>query len=162
MFLQAAEGWLGLSNWREANEELEKINPQLRTHPDVLKVRWAVCALAKNWDVGVEIGHLLVEAEPQDSFGWVNRSYALRRSSIGGLRAAYDALTPAVDRVKDTQPVAFNLACYASQLGNLDAAREWLAKAFAAAFRSGTVTRFKQQALAEPDLEPLWPEISKV
>src|ERR1017187_3279090 len=37
--LSAAIGWLGLGNWREANEELEKITSELRGHPDVLEVR---------------------------------------------------------------------------------------------------------------------------
>jgi hypothetical protein len=39
LHLQAAQGWLELGSHIEANEELEKIAPQLRAHPDVLKVR---------------------------------------------------------------------------------------------------------------------------
>jgi hypothetical protein len=40
--LQAAQGWLELGDHIEASEELEKITPQLRAHPDVLKARWEV------------------------------------------------------------------------------------------------------------------------
>jgi hypothetical protein len=36
--LSAAIGWIGLSHCQEANEELEKIVPGLRAHPDVLEV----------------------------------------------------------------------------------------------------------------------------
>jgi hypothetical protein len=32
--LEAAQGWLELGNHLEANEELEKISPALRIHPD--------------------------------------------------------------------------------------------------------------------------------
>jgi len=31
--LDAAEGWLELGNWLEANEELERISPEMRGHP---------------------------------------------------------------------------------------------------------------------------------
>jgi hypothetical protein len=37
--LEAAEGWLELGNWYEANEELERISPEKRAHPFVLRVR---------------------------------------------------------------------------------------------------------------------------
>ena len=42
--LKAAEGWLELGNQPEANEELEKIAPELRVHPDVLEIRWQIYA----------------------------------------------------------------------------------------------------------------------
>jgi len=42
LHLQAAQGGLDLGNHVEANEELERITPQLRAHPDVLQVRWRI------------------------------------------------------------------------------------------------------------------------
>jgi hypothetical protein len=46
----AAEGWLELGSPTEANEELEKIAPRLRAHPDVLDIRWQIYAAAERWD----------------------------------------------------------------------------------------------------------------
>ncbi len=40
--LEAAEGWLELGNYLEANEELENITPQLRAHPYVLEMRYKI------------------------------------------------------------------------------------------------------------------------
>ena len=40
--LEAAEGWLGLGNWNEANEELEKISAPARAHPSVLEMRFHI------------------------------------------------------------------------------------------------------------------------
>src|SRR6266436_1292904 len=158
--LRAAEGWLGLGDHESANQELERISPQLRAHRDVLDVRYSVCAKAKNWDAAAEIGRMLVELEPNQSFGWVNRSYALRRSSEGSVQAAYEALRPGADRpLDDLEQVAFNLACYACQLGRLDEAREWLAKAFSAAKSNRRINQRKQEALDDSDLELLWGEI---
>jgi hypothetical protein len=54
--LKAAEGWLELGNYLEANEELERIQPRVRAHPLVLEVRWTICAKAKKWEACVEIG----------------------------------------------------------------------------------------------------------
>jgi hypothetical protein len=48
LHLEAAHGWLGLGNWREANEELDRITPHLRVHPDVLSTRWMVYSAAGN------------------------------------------------------------------------------------------------------------------
>ena len=46
--------------------------------------------------------------------------------------------------------VFFNLACYNSQLGNLEEAKEHLARAIAI---DGNV---RKMALDDPDLEPIW------
>ena len=49
----------------------------------------------------------------------------------------------------------YNLACYECQLGRLDQARAWLRKAF----DLGDPAEMQAQALRDPDLQPLWPEI---
>jgi len=50
---RAATGWLELGNHSEANEEFKQIAPMLQVHPDVLEIRWEICAMAKEWDVCV-------------------------------------------------------------------------------------------------------------
>src|SRR5580765_6856866 len=51
----AAQGWLELGNHLEANEELEKIAASLRSHPDVLEVRWPISAKAGKWEVCLDL-----------------------------------------------------------------------------------------------------------
>jgi hypothetical protein len=157
--LLAAEGWFELGDQVEAYQELKKITPQLRMHPDVLKVRWAVCSKDQNWLECVDIGQGLVSMEPEEAFGWINRSYAIRRANGGGLQMAYDALRPVLYDIKDVEQVTFNLACYACQLGKIEESKEWLSKSFAAAKRKDRLEEVKQFALKEPDLEPIWKEI---
>lgn len=53
--LAAAQGWLQLGNHVEANEELEQIAPSLRSHPDVLELRWQIYAKAEKWDACLDI-----------------------------------------------------------------------------------------------------------
>ncbi len=153
--LLAAEGWLELGNAREAEWELAQIKGRARSRPEVLKARWRVCHAAKKWAAGVEVGRKLIKLAPRDSFGWINRSYAIRRAPEGGVQAAYDALKPGAERVEDVEMVAFNLACYACQLGRLDEARHWLKRAFGVAKQNGRLVECRRQALLEEDLRPL-------
>ena len=62
--LRAAQGWLELGNALEANEELERIAPELRAHPDVLEVRWHIYAHAKKWDACVDIAEAIIKLAP--------------------------------------------------------------------------------------------------
>jgi hypothetical protein len=72
--LRAAIGWLELGNHLEANEELEKITASLRAHPDVLEVRWQICARELKWDACLDIAVALVQTAPERPAGWIHRS----------------------------------------------------------------------------------------
>jgi hypothetical protein len=52
---------------------------------------------------------------------------------------------------------AYNLACYACQLGHLQEAREWLRRAIAIE----NAESIKAMALRDADLRPLWNEIQE-
>jgi tetratricopeptide (TPR) repeat protein len=67
--LMAAEGWLELGNYEEANAELEKITAELRAHPDVLVVRWAIFAAAKKWEAALDIAAAIIRLVPESPFG---------------------------------------------------------------------------------------------
>jgi len=76
----------------------------------------------------------------------------------GSVKATWDALLPAADRFPNQPMIAFNLACYACQLGRLEEAREWLRKAMDV----GDEKDIKLRAFDDPDLEPLWANIGKL
>ena len=75
--LEAAEGWLGLGDWEEANEELENITPSLRVHPEVLGVRFQIYALAEKWECGVEVARAISELMPDNPFGHFHLAFSL-------------------------------------------------------------------------------------
>jgi len=154
--LDAAIGWLGLGNWQEANEELEKITPQLRAHPDVLEVRLEIYAKAGKWEPCVDLGNALVQAVPESPFGWMQRSFALHE--LKRTQEAADLLKPAADLFPKEWLIRYNLACYACQLGNRKEARTWLELAF----ELGDPKQVKLMALDDPDLEPIWTEIGEI
>ncbi len=88
--LQAAEGWLGLGDWRSANDELEEITPQLRADPDVLLVRVEVYLKAGRPDMAQPVARTLAKARGED---W-RTHYALAQAEaqLGNFKEAQAAL----------------------------------------------------------------------
>ena len=153
--LRAASGWLLLGNDLEATEDLERINPQLHTHPDVLEVRWQICARARKWETCLDIARAIVEIDPNRASGWIGWAYAIRQVTGGGLQAAFDILLSVAEKFPAEPMIPFGLACYAGQMGRLEEASRWLRKAFAAAHHSGRGNRLKSMVLDQPELESL-------
>lgn len=154
--LLAALGWLELGLPADAGEEIARITPENIEHPDVLEVRWEICAAGRRWDTGLELAGRLLEVAPNRSSGWIHRAYALRRVPGGGLEKAWEALRPAFEKFPDVSIIPYNLACYAAQFGRLDDAWDWLQKAVTSA---GKKERIQAMALVDSDLEALWPKI---
>jgi len=155
--LSGALGWLELGDASEAEAELEHIGPARQQHPDVLEVRWLICADQEEWAEGLQAARSLIHAAPERCAGWLHQAYALRRVPGGSLQQAWDALLPAYKNYPREPIVAYNLSCYAAQLGQLNAARVWLKRAF----RSGDREKLSAMALADSDLQPLWVEIQR-
>lgn len=140
-----------LGDLLEAEAELDRLDAEARTHPEVLAVRYEIHMVRRDWVRCFEIAQHQLQVEPGDSAGWIHGAYALRRMPGGGLEAAYEALLPAVKMCPKEPVVVFNLACYACQLGLLEEAWEWLGQAVKLSTRAEIV----RMALADDDLEPL-------
>jgi Flp pilus assembly protein TadD len=153
----AATGWLELGNHREARDELDLISAVNQSHPAVLDLRWMLCAATNQWDEGFRVAQELITALPEEPACWLHCAYALRRKTGGGLDQARDFLEPAAEKFPTEPVIAFNLACYACQLNQLDAARRWLSRAS----EIGGVKKIQAMALADTDLRALWPELQK-
>ena len=153
--LNAALGWLGLNCPADARAELDAIAPAQQCHPAVLEVRWMICAHEKNWREALAVAAREMESNPEDSSGWLHRAYALRRVDGGSLMKAWEALMPASEKFPAEPVVFYNLACYACQMNELPAARDWLQRAV----KAGKKDVIKKMALEDDDLKPLWPEM---
>jgi hypothetical protein len=153
-----AVGWLGLGCVAETKAELERVGPGYQNHPDVLELRWLICAEEQEWHQGLQIARALLHHAPDRSSGWLHQAYALRRVPDGGVKQAWKALLPAFDKFPGEPIISFNLSCYACQMQQLDAARVWLKRAVVLARNKGKI---KKMALADKDLEALWPEVAE-
>lgn len=153
--VRAALGWLDLGNVQEAANELRALPDTLADHPQVLEVWWLIHVQASCWTQALEVAERQMVHHPRSPSSWLHRAYAVRRIPGGGLQAAWEALLPAAGMFPNEPIIPFNLACYACQLGHLDRAREWLA----VARRVGGADPIRDLACADPDLQPLWPEL---
>jgi hypothetical protein len=151
--LEAAQGWLALGNHLAANEELERIKPRLRSHPDVLEARWHICAHARKWEACVAIAAALVKLAPERPDGWLHRSHALHE--LARTQEAFDSLVAAADEFPKVWTIPYNLACYCVQLGRCNEAKGWFTLALAIASSDEEIARIKLRALDDPELRPL-------
>lgn len=151
--LRAAQGWIELGSDEEAGRELDRIEPGLQTHPDVLELRWDLCARARRWPEALVVARQLVARAPDRCGGWIHLSYTLHE--LQRTQEAWDSLRPVAERFPTVSTIPYNLACYACRLGRLDDAREWLTLAMGVDRREHIL----ELARKDPDLEPLWQEL---
>ncbi len=149
-FVSAAIGWLELGNAVEAQDELSRISPKLKKHPDILEVSWSINAKLEKWDDCIKIARTLVKIAPKQVWGWIHLSYALHE--LKQTLEAYDNLVPVLDRFPNDWLMRYNLACYSAQLGRLEEAQRWLA----GAMLMGDREEIKEMAAEDPDLAPLF------
>ena len=148
--LKATQGWVELGAWDVANDELENITPQLRAHPDVLKLRFNIYVMAKHFELAIAAADSVVRFLPEEPEGWIDRSFALHE--MDRTAEAQENLRPAVEEFPTKWEICYNLACYACQLGEMDEARAFLERAIAL----GDAEKVKLMALDDPDLSPLF------
>jgi predicted Zn-dependent protease len=151
--LNAAEGWLGLGNVSEAEQELTRLTTTVHSHPEVLRVRYHLYAKTKKWSRAAETAEVICGIVPGSPFGWIHLAFALHE--LRRTREAYNVLIPVVDRFAEEYVIRYNLACYSCQLGELEEARAWLKKAIALAGKD----TIKEMAGTDPDLQTLRTEI---
>jgi predicted Zn-dependent protease len=152
--LDAAEGWLGLGDWKSADDELTQISSAMRAHPDVLRARWDVYAKAKIWEGAAEVAKVFLERFPESPFGWLHTAYALHE--LKHTSEAREVLLKVEARFKEDWHIHYNLACYAAQLSKPEEAIEHLKRAVALNAQA------RGYALEDRDLEPVRAQIAKI
>jgi predicted Zn-dependent protease len=154
--LDAAGGWLGLGDVESATSELREISPSEQTHPAVLSVLYEIYSRSAQWDKAADVAGELAEILPEESFVWINLAYATRRKTNGSIPEAKKILLGAQPKFSKQYLFPYNLACYCSQLGEMEQAEQWLKKA--AAIDNAAV---KKMALKDTDLKPLWDRLGR-
>jgi tetratricopeptide (TPR) repeat protein len=147
--LRAAEGWLELGNWREADADIERISSEVRLLPEVLAMRFRIFSAGKDWERALAVGEILVALAPDNPGAWIDRSNALHY--LGRYQEAFDHLQPAWEKFPTNPVIPYNFACFCCRMGRLDEARAWLDTAWA--LPGGQ--ELKGQAGSDPDLEAL-------
>lgn len=150
--LSAAEGFLTLGMYEDANAELEEIDPFCKVLPEVLEVRVEIYGRTQKWDLMQVVAKKLADHDLGDAQWLLLLAYATRRAE--SIEAAKRILLRAVKQHPEEPIIHFNLACYDCQLGNVDSAKEHLKRALK------LQPKCREMALDDPDLEPIWDSFS--
>jgi predicted Zn-dependent protease len=156
LYLQAAYGWLELGNHAEASVELDNLSPELQNHPEVLQVRVLICCAAQKWGYAAELAGTLCTLMPDSSFGPVHLARALRKQERTA--EARQVLFAIAHKFPKEWCIHYGLACYDCRLGQRNHSLRWLRMAIDLAGKE----TIRAKALAESDLESLWPEIAGI
>src|SRR5262245_44653073 len=114
--------------FRDANDELEKLDAFNRAAPEVLAVRLAIYQGLEKWELLQQIAKRLKEVEP-DNIQWtISLAYATRRAY--SIDVAMQILLSAEAKFPKEGAIPYNLACYYCQLGKIETAKGYLKKAF--------------------------------
>ena len=151
--LRAAEGWLELSNPREALAELESISPEWCGHSDVLNMRSQIARTAKEWETCFEVARKFSQSAPQDPRAWTSLAQTFYHASR--LQEAYNLAVSKITSFPKYWPLYYDAACYACLTGRLNQARQFLQLATAL----GDEDEIKSLASHDPDLEALRKEL---
>ena len=147
-FFDAARGYAELGMYRDANEELEKIDPFLRPAPEVLAVRIEIYRGLEKWELMTELTRRLTEFEPENPQWPVSLAYATRHEN--SIKAAKEILLNAERKFPKEAVIKYNLACYCCQLAEIGSAKNYLEKAFEIDLN------WRLKALDDEDLRLLW------
>ena len=145
-----------LGNHLEANEELEKITPELCAHPQVLELRCRIYEAAQQWEMSLVISKALCQELPKVVSGWLHQARCLHH--LGKTHVAYHLLVDVVELFLGNQSIRYDIAAYAAERGLLAEAVQWLSLAF----ENDTDGAFRMKALHDPSLENVWEQIGKL
>jgi tetratricopeptide (TPR) repeat protein len=149
--LTAAHGYIELKMYLDANDELEKIDPDVRHLPEVLSARLGIYSGLEKWGLMQAVAKKLTRYEPDNVRWWFSWAYATRQAE--SVAAARLVLLQAIETHATESAVHYNLACYECLGGDLGKAKAYLATAF----KLDPGCRIK--ALDDEDLRALWDSI---
>jgi tetratricopeptide (TPR) repeat protein len=127
---------------------LDRIDPFNRAAPEVLALRIAIYYGLKKWELMREIAKRLADFQPDDIQWTISLAYAPRRAI--SIEAAKEILLNAESKFPKEAVIKYNLACYECQLGNVEAAKNYLKQVFE------IDANWRLKALDDQDLQLLW------
>jgi tetratricopeptide (TPR) repeat protein len=151
--LLAAEGYVELEMYAEAEAELRQVDPAYLALEQTLVLQLCVWAGLHKWKRANQLATTLARQNP-DNPQWAiwSASAACRLQSV---EAAKGILLQALVTHPDNANIHYNLSCYETRLQHFHKAQRHLLRAIQ------LDPRFKLVAMGDADLEPLWLKVSE-
>lgn len=149
LILEWARECLKAGRSLEAGMKLERISPELRKHPEVLKLRYEIYKTEKRWHAALDAAVDYSQVVPDDIAGWLGQAVCLHEMKLS--QQALNMLLKVVDRFPEHPMIPFYIALFTTELGRLEQARKWLFKSL----EIGDKSKLISLAMNEPDMGPL-------
>lgn len=154
--LMAAEGWVGLGDWREALKELDQMAPEYQMTPLVLVLRYQCLVMAERWEDAITVAHWMQELLPGSILGFYYVAQALHQ--WGKTLEAYETILGVIDDFPGEWLLRFAMARYCCSLYRNTEALCWIGEAIELADKKDVL----RLARADDDLEPIQGEIERM
>lgn len=153
---RAVMGWLDLNDYDEALKELDSMSASVQSCPEILDVRWQICARRLDWSQSLTIARSFAKQHPKIASAWIHQSYSLHE--LGRTIEAREQLMNAHAKFPQNALIVYNLACYCCQLNDHEMALQWIQEAMALREKSEILS----MALEDKDLEPIRDRLAKL
>lgn len=132
---------------------LDSLAPEKQEHLIVVGMRLGLHIGRKNtdWDTCAKLAKKIIAAGKGDVGTWLTLARATRFGTGGSVRAAFDLLTPVYAQDPTNCLVGYELTAYATQMGQLDLAKNLWEKTKAA----DNGIDVEEKAATDPDFKPL-------
>jgi hypothetical protein len=114
--LEPFYGYLELEMDSDANDFLEELPNELKSHPLVYSARLDLLMAMARWEDGVILGQSLCKNWPKQNDFWFRTAYC--QHELKKTAEAKETLLSAPTGLRDAPLYSYNLACYEAQLGN--------------------------------------------
>lgn len=151
--LSAAQGYLELGMFTEAENEVEKIGPEDKIRPEVIGFRVQLYIAAEKWEAGYVVARQMVGVETENVTWWHSLCMCARYSQ--SVRVAENIAFRALQIFPNDALLQLNLAIYACVQGRIAEAKLRLRAAIA------LNEKMRLIALKCRDLEPVWKASAK-
>ena len=145
-------GYLELGMDADANDALESLPSDVKSHPLVFAARLELLMVLTRWEDGVILGQSLCGHWPNHFDFWISTAFCfheMKRTS-----EAKQTLLNAPQPIRESALYSYNLACYEAQLGSVETAMTLLKTCFA------IDPEMRETALDDPDLELVWDSLA--
>jgi tetratricopeptide (TPR) repeat protein len=151
--LLAAEGYIDLGLYTEADAELRELDPGCFALEQALVLQLCVYAGLQQWKQAHDLATSLAEQDPDNAQWSIWSASAICR--LHSIEAAKGILLRALDTHPDNANIHYNLSCYETRLHHFRKAERHLARAIQ------LDPRFKLVAMDDAELEPLWVKVTE-
>jgi predicted Zn-dependent protease len=145
--LLAAQGYIELEMPADALAELDSLPLDERDSEEALQIRLFILMKTQMWGPALEICSRIRDLYPDGPAGYIHGAFCLHER--GRTREARDLLLSGPPSLAVEATYFYNLGCYCAVLGDLDAARDYVATS------CRMDEKFAQIAKLDPDLREI-------